>query len=73
MKAIKQEVGFVDEFKIISNAMKRCGNCIHWRKFLPSDSVEYCQNIAIDDLIDRDDWARFEPPADFYCNKWEVK
>ena len=52
---------------------KECGNCVHWRKYLQSDRVPYCQNIAINDLIDRDDWARLEPPADFYCNKWEVK
>ena len=52
---------------------KECGNCAHWSKYLPSDRVPYCRNIAIGDLIDRDDWARFEPPADFYCNKWEAK
>lgn len=51
---------------------KTCQHCKHWAPDFISNK-EACHNIILIDMMESKEYARFESPADFGCNRWEAK
>lgn len=55
-----------------------CGNCKHYTKHgvtgRNGDCTWFvCKNPVLMDMVGPDTYGRFQPPADFGCNRWETK